>query len=154
MKTKVVIELNKKDFHIEVDELSSEQKKEFGEKFLAERAKWTAWDEALTRFNDVNDQYLINRELLGNAEMSITEKVKMLWEQKDLLLQLRPLRVDMEIKAKVPVNFDGLAKEQFELIVTGEGKESLIKEMEASGKSYRDMLNQILPKVAEEKEKK
>lgn len=154
MKTKVVIELNKKDFHIEVDELSPNQKKEFGEKFNVEKAKWTAYDEALTRFNDVNDQYLINKELLVNAQISITEKVKMLWEQKDLLLQLRPLRVDMEVKAKVPVNFDGLAKEQFELAISGEDKESLVKEMEASGKSYRDMLNEILPKVAEEKEKK
>ena len=154
MKTKVVIVFNEKEFSIEVGELSSEQKKEFGERINTERAKCVAYDEALAKFNDYNDQYNINKELLRDAEMPLSEKVKMLWEQKTLLFELRLLRADVETKAKAPVDFEIIAKEQFEFVISGDGKASLIKEMESVGKTYRDILNIILPKVAEEKEKK
>ncbi len=160
MKINVVIELNKKDFHIEViesdDESVKEPMKELREKFEVERQKYEAFHEAKIKFDDVNDEYNINKELLGSpdAEIPMEQRLKMLWRQKDLLLQLLPLRLDKETKAKVPVNFEGLAKDQFNLLVSGEGKEALVKEMGNIGKSYSDILNQILPKLKEEKEKK
>jgi hypothetical protein len=154
MKTKVLIVLNEKEFNIEVGELSAEQKKEFAERFNTEKTKLDVFTAAKEAFEDIRDQYTINAQLLLNAELGVMERVKMLWEQKDLLLQMRPLRSDMEAKGKVPVDFESLAKDQFEILIGGEGKASLVKEMVTVGKSYRTMLNEILPKVAEEKEKK
>lgn len=154
MNTKITLEVGEKDFMIEVRELTTDEKRSLSDKIAVEQHKVDAFVSARSRLTDLTEEYETNKKLLFNAEMSLGDKVKMLWEQKELLLEIKKLRPDVEAKGKMPIAFESIAKEQFELTVSGSDKMSLMSELEKYGKTYREVLNIILPKVAEAKEKK
>jgi len=152
--TKITVELGEKEFSVEVRELEHEEKKGIAQKLRSEQEKVESYESAKASLRDLSEQYDVNKELLLSADMPLTEKVKMLWEQKTLMSHIKALRPSVEQKAKEPVFFEEIAKEQFGLMMSGTGKDGLMKEMENSGKTYREILGIILQKVQEAKEKK
>lgn len=153
--TKINIEVGEKGFSIEVRELEPEEKKLLAEKFKIEQDKVSDYNTIKTELTNLVDIYETNGAILSLDDgLSIVEKVKMLWEQRKLLGEIRTLRPIVEEKSKEPVLFEDIAKEQFELITSGANKDTLMRELERFGKTYREILSTILPKVHEAKEKK
>lgn len=155
MNTKISLAYGDKVFDIEVAELTKAQKESLGEKFKVEQNKVFAFRALKTEFTDLVDAYDTNKALLENDDtISIVEKVKMLWEQKKLLADIKTMRPDVEKKAKEPIYLEEIAKEQFEMIIYGEDKASLMKEIDEDKGSYQTILDTILETVKKEKEKK
>jgi|GEM_PF-6982083 len=155
MNTKISLEYGDKVFDIEVGELTQAQKNSIAKKVTIEQAKITTYHTIKVAFTEMVDTYDTNKALLENdAAMSIVEKVKLLWEQKKLLNDIKTMRPEVEEKAAEPLLFEEIAKEQFEMMITGDSKASLMKEIENDKASYQTILDTIFKMIAQEKEKK
>lgn len=155
MNTKISLELGDKAFDVEVGELTSEQKKSLAEKFNVEQEKVNAYKTIKTEFTELVDMHETNREILQNDEsLSLVKKVEMHWEQRGLLLKIKAMRPEVEAKAKEETHFNEIAKEQFNLIVSGVDKTALIKEIDGANTPYTHIINTVLEAVKKEKEKK
>ena len=155
MNTKIDLAYGDKVYDLVVGELTKTQKESLSEKIKKEQSKVVAYSVLKTSFTELTDAYETNKGLLENdRELPIVEKVKLLWEQKKLLVEIKKMRPDVEAKAKEPVLFEEIAREQFDLLIIGEDKASLIKEIDSCGDSYQEVLNTILTTVKKEKEKK
>lgn len=155
MNTKISLAYGDKIYNLEVAELTKEQKKLLGEKIGVEQKKVYEYRAVKIPFTELVDTYDTNKALLENdKEISVIEKVKMLWEQKNLLSQIKAMRPDVEAKAKETLHFGEIAKEQFDMLISGEGKIALVKELDDAEESYEKIINIILETVKKEKEKK
>lgn len=155
MKTKIALVYGDKTFNVDVNELTKEQKKAIFSKMEIEQGKISKYHALKTEFTSLVDMHETNRALLENdSNMPVIERVKMLWEQKNLLTEIRTLRPKVEESGKEPLHFEEIAKERFDLMITGEDKESLMKAVEADKSLYETVVNTILETVKKEKEKK
>lgn len=155
MNTKIILELGEKEFSVEIRELNAEEKKSLGEKFKVEQTKVNHYSKLKTELETLMNTHKTNGAILElDNNLSVVEKVKILWEQRKLLSEIRTLLPIVEESSKEPVLFENIAKEQFEMITNGTNKDALMKEIERVGKSYREILSTILVEVQKEKEKK
>lgn len=155
MNTKISLAYGDKVYDLEVSELTKAQKASLGEKIKVEQNKVYEYRAVKKTFSELTDMFDTNKALLENdKDIPVIEKVKMLWEQKNLLSQIKAMRPDFEAKANEPLHFEEIAKEHFEMMITGEGKIALVKEMDDVKESYEKVVNTILETVKKEKEKK
>lgn len=155
MNTKVSLAYGEKVFDIEVAELTKAQKTSLGEKIKVEQKKVYEYQAIKTEFKDLIATYDTNKALLENDDtIPIVEKVKMLWEQKKLLGEIKTMRPEVEKKANEPLHYEEIAKEHFEMMISGEGKIALMKELDDAKESYEKIINIIMETVQKEKEKK
>lgn len=155
MNTKIILELGEKEFSVEIRELNAEEKKSLGERLNVEQTKVNHYSKLKTELETLMDTHKTNGAILElDNDLSVMEKVKILWEQKKLLSEIRTLLPIVEESSKEPVLFENIAKEQFEMMTNGTNKDALMKEIERVGKSYREILSTILVEVKKEKEKK
>lgn len=155
MNTKISLVYGEKVFDVEVRELSQAQKNNIAAKINIEREKVVSYRNIKTEFTNLVDTQETNRAILDLDEgLSIIEKVKLLWEQKRLLGEIKVMRPNVEAKAIAPVSFEEIAKEHFEMLISGEGKASLMKEIDEAKDSYQTILDTVLETVKKEKEKK
>lgn len=155
MNTKISLAYGDKVYDLEVAELTKAQKASLGEKIKVEQNKVYEYRAVKKAFSELTDTYDTNKALLENdKDIPVIEKVKMLWEQKNLLSQIKAMRPEVETKANEPLHFEEIAKEQFEMMITGDGKITLMKDMDDVKESYEKVLNTILETVKKEKEKK
>lgn len=155
MNTKVSLAYVEKVFDIEVAELTKAQKTSLGEKIKVEQKKVYEYQAIKTEFKDLIATYDTNKALLENDDtIPIVEKVKMLWEQKKLLGEIKTMRPEVEKKANEPLHYEEIAKEHFEMMISGDGKIALVKELDDAKESYEKIINIIMETVQKEKEKK
>lgn len=155
MNTKILLVYGEKVFDIEVAELTKEQKTSISEKIKVEQNKVFVFRTLKTEFVELVDAYDTNKALLENDDsMSIVDKVKLLWEQKNLLREIKSMRPEVEVKANELLHYEEIAKEHFEMMISGEGKIALVKELDDAKESYEKIINIILETVKKEKEKK
>jgi len=155
MNTKISLVYGEKVYDLEVAELTKEQKELIGEKIRVEQNKVLTYRAIKTEFVELTDALETNKALLENDDsMSIADRVKILWEQKNLLREIKSKRPKLEEKAKEPLHYEEIAKDHFEMLVLGEGKNALVKELDDAKESYEKIINIILETVEKEKEKK
>lgn len=152
---KISLEYGDKSYDVEVVELTQAQKNSIAEKLDTERAKVTNFRAVEAEFKASVDTYDTNVEILSlDEDLTLKEKVKLLWEQKKLLSDIKTMRPKVEELAMVPVDFEQVFKEKFEMMIDGDGKASLMKAIEEDGASYQKILDTIFKTVEQEKEKK
>lgn len=152
----IELEIDEKKFAITVSTLTKAQRDELNEiaKGFFEVADKQRPIQA--EINELAEEYAINKEILAHA--NVIEKLKVVFEQKSLYKQI--LAKQQELKdvegasTDFSASYSSFFSKKFDLIVSGEGKAALKKEMEDKEISYQTIIAVIEASIAPSKEKK
>lgn len=141
---------------ITIKQLSLSDKNRLKELRVKGEKRFAKYDDLKDRRTQVLNEFLLNEKIID--ESGFTDKLKLLLEQKRLSKELN--KIDEELKEsnnasdEIKEELESYYKEMFDLCVVGEGKASLIKEIETKGFTYKEVFETMIVLVAKAMEKK
>ncbi len=156
-KHNINISINEKSFSIIVQEqMTTIQKDEFEKSKDEFSEKFKDRDALQSKLSVKEEDFEINKHILAHGK--VFNIVKVMFEQKSLNREIFDAREKIAKEDKklnsLSKAMDWLLEKRYDLIVEGEGKESLKQEITSLNISYETLFNEIAKEVSKSLEKK
>jgi hypothetical protein len=152
----ITIEINDKPFVITAKRLSKAQDEAFRTRLEAITDAIKPDDERRAKVVELETEYEFAKELSGS--LPLLQKPKAIMEARELFRQLTAQKAELADMNKSIENlnktFEDVAKDRFEISISGEGKDELVRALGEHNIGYQEIMTAINEIVKEALEKK